>query len=206
MAMQVHPASALGAGGVLPAESAAGRTFTTSSSSSSSSSPSLASSSCSCSALSKSGRRFGGRRDCAIGEARTRACKRGGGSFVVRASSGGPSGKDESKAVYDAFFLGKALAEAVSERVGSAIGEFLSDVGRRQAEQQKQIREFQDEVQERAAAAALKAAQKALAIEKEKDNTPKAPPPASPSPAQPPPSTSGLSNPDDAPTSISIED
>jgi hypothetical protein len=39
--------------------------------------------------------------------------------------------------------LGKALAEAINERVGSAVGEFLSDVGRRQAEQQRRIREFQ---------------------------------------------------------------
>lgn len=64
---------------------------------------------------------------------------------------------------------------------------------------------LQDEVQERAAAAALKAAQKVLATEKEEEEkveTSTAPPPSSPSPKQPPPSTSGLSNPDDAPPII----
>ena len=36
----------------------------------------------------------------------------------------------------DAFFLEKALAEALNERIESTIGEFLSTVGRLQAEQQ----------------------------------------------------------------------
>lgn len=162
---------------------------------------SASSSSGSCLAFPQSRQVLGVSREFAGGrEGRTR-----GGALVARASFGGPSGKDESKSVYDAFFLGKALAEAVNERLGSAIGEFLSDLGRRQSEQQKRIREFQDEVQSRAAAAALKAAQKALATEKaeksEKSKTvPTAPPPPSPSPVQPPPSTSGLSNPDDAPS------
>lgn len=43
----------------------------------------------------------------------------------------------------DAFFLGKALGEALSERVESTIGELLSTVGRLQAEQQKQVQDFQ---------------------------------------------------------------
>nr|GLL17092.1 hypothetical protein DM860_012361 [Ipomoea trifida] len=37
----------------------------------------------------------------------------------------------------DAFFLGKAIGEAISERVESTVGEFLSNIGRLQAEQQK---------------------------------------------------------------------
>lgn len=53
------------------------------------------------------------------------------------------AGDPESKQLLDAFFLGKALAETVSERIGSLVGELLSDVGQRQAEQQRQIREFQ---------------------------------------------------------------
>jgi len=52
-------------------------------------------------------------------------------------------GDKESKQVLDAFFLGKAFAETVNERVGTVIGEILSDIGRRQAEQQKHIRDFQ---------------------------------------------------------------
>ena len=43
----------------------------------------------------------------------------------------------------DAFFLGKAVAEALNERVESAVGEFFSTIGRLQAEQQKQIQDFQ---------------------------------------------------------------
>ena len=53
------------------------------------------------------------------------------------------AGENESKEVLDAFFLGKALAEALNERIESTVGEFLSTVGRLQAEQQKQVQEFQ---------------------------------------------------------------
>ena len=53
------------------------------------------------------------------------------------------TGENESKQVLDAFFLGKAFAEALNERVESAVGEFLSTVGRLQSEQQKQVQEFQ---------------------------------------------------------------
>eukprot|EP00246_Nothoceros_aenigmaticus_P010302 TRINITY_DN26713_c0_g1_i1.p1 TRINITY_DN26713_c0_g1~~TRINITY_DN26713_c0_g1_i1.p1 ORF type:complete len:153 (+),score=28.70 TRINITY_DN26713_c0_g1_i1:95-553(+) len=60
------------------------------------------------------------------------------------------SSEEESRAVLDAFFLGKAFAEAVTDRLSSALGEFLSHVGRMQAEQQKTVREFQEEVEDRA--------------------------------------------------------
>ncbi|KAE8662362.1 pantoate--beta-alanine ligase-like [Hibiscus syriacus] len=63
---------------------------------------------------------------------------------VISRSSTGPgatgSGDNESRSVLDAFFLGKALAEALNERIESTIGEFFSVVGRLQAEQQKQCR------------------------------------------------------------------
>lgn len=52
-------------------------------------------------------------------------------------------GDSGSKNVLDAFFLGKALAEALNERVESTVGEFLSAVGRLQSEQQKQVQDFQ---------------------------------------------------------------
>ena len=39
--------------------------------------------------------------------------------------------------------MGKAFAEALNERIESTVGEFLSTVGRLQAEQQKQVQEFQ---------------------------------------------------------------
>lgn len=43
----------------------------------------------------------------------------------------------------DAFFLGKALAEVINERIESAVGEVLGNIGRFQAEQQKQVQEIQ---------------------------------------------------------------
>ncbi|KAE8659302.1 pantoate--beta-alanine ligase-like [Hibiscus syriacus] len=85
---------------------------------------------------------------------------------VISGSSTGPgapgSGDNESRNVLDAFFLGKALAEALNERIESTIGEFLSVVGRLQAEQQKQVQDFQEEVFERAKRAKEKAAREAL--------------------------------------------
>uniref|UniRef100_A0A2P2J0W0 Uncharacterized protein n=1 Tax=Rhizophora mucronata TaxID=61149 RepID=A0A2P2J0W0_RHIMU len=65
-------------------------------------------------------------------------------------SDSSSSGDSESKSVLDAFFLGKALAEALNERIESAVGEVLSMIGKLQAEQQKQIQEFQADVIERA--------------------------------------------------------
>lgn len=35
------------------------------------------------------------------------------------------------------------MAEALNERIESSVGEFLSVIGRLQAEQQKQVQEFQ---------------------------------------------------------------
>ncbi|KAJ7961502.1 chromatin modification-related protein EAF1 A-like [Quillaja saponaria] len=57
---------------------------------------------------------------------------------------GGPgSDNNESRSVLNAFFLGKALAEAINERVESTVGEVLSAIGRLQTEQQKQVQDFQ---------------------------------------------------------------
>ncbi|XP_051141938.1 uncharacterized protein At4g13200, chloroplastic-like [Andrographis paniculata] len=76
--------------------------------------------------------------------------------------SSGDSGENQSRTILDAFFLGKAVAEAVNERVESAVGEFLSVIGRLQAEQQKQIQEFQDDVLEKAQRAKEQAAREAM--------------------------------------------
>nr|GLL33243.1 uncharacterized protein At4g13200, chloroplastic [Ipomoea trifida] len=79
------------------------------------------------------------------------------------ASPGGPGpGENESKTILDAFFLGKAIGEALSERVESTVGEFLSTIGRLQAEQQKQVQEFQEEVLDRAKKAKEKAARESM--------------------------------------------
>ncbi|KAI8555681.1 hypothetical protein RHMOL_Rhmol05G0192400 [Rhododendron molle] len=48
-------------------------------------------------------------------------------------------GEGDSRSVLDAFFFGKAQAEAVNDRVESAVWEFLSTLRRLQAEQQKQV-------------------------------------------------------------------
>ncbi|XP_050204290.1 uncharacterized protein At4g13200, chloroplastic [Mercurialis annua] len=78
-------------------------------------------------------------------------------------STAGPgSGDNESKNVLDAFFLGKAVAEAVNERLESAVGEFLSTIGRLQAEQQRQVQDFQEDVLERAKKAKENAAREAM--------------------------------------------
>ncbi|XP_028773101.1 uncharacterized protein At4g13200, chloroplastic [Neltuma alba] len=95
------------------------------------------------------------------------ASKRGYQNIGVRCNSsiwpGGPgSGDSDSRSILDAFFLGKALAEAVNERIESTVGEFLSTVGRAQAEQRKQVQDFQDEVLERAKKAKEKAAREAM--------------------------------------------
>ncbi|KAM3368872.1 hypothetical protein ACQJBY_017032 [Aegilops geniculata] len=85
--------------------------------------------------------------------------------FAARSGGGRPepkAGDDESKAVLDAFFLGKALAEALTERAESVVGEVFSVVGQWQAEQQKQVQEFQEEVVQRAQKAKERAAEEVV--------------------------------------------
>ncbi|KAI3915627.1 hypothetical protein MKX01_015452 [Papaver californicum] len=79
-----------------------------------------------------------------------------------RNNSPGEGGDTGSKSVLDAFFLGKALAEAINERIESTVGELLSTVGRLQAQQQKQVQDFQEEVLERAKNSKEKAAREAM--------------------------------------------
>ncbi|KAM7270228.1 hypothetical protein ACFE04_029442 [Oxalis oulophora] len=101
----------------------------------------------------------------------TSDCKINGGTGLVRrnlvltqCSTKPPSSssENESRTILDAFFLGKALAEAVSERVESTLGEVLSTIGRLQAENQKQVEDFQEDVLERAKKAKEKAAREAM--------------------------------------------
>lgn len=80
-----------------------------------------------------------------------------------------PPGQSDSKAVLDAFFLGKAFAEAVNERIGTTVGEILSEIGKWQAETQKQTLDFQEEVLDRARIARDKAAREALGKEQVKE-------------------------------------
>jgi len=116
--------------------------------------------------------------------------------FAARSSSGGGSrpepkpGDSESKAVLDAFFLGKAFAEALTERVESVVGEVFSVVGQWQAEQQKQVQEFQEEVVQRAQKAKERAAtevpdDKGPKTLREPSATIETPAPTTPSPATP---------------------
>ncbi|QCE04483.1 hypothetical protein DEO72_LG8g2519 [Vigna unguiculata] len=75
--------------------------------------------------------------------------KRGSQNTALRCSiwPGGPGSGDSdssNRSILDAFFLGKAVAEALNERIESTVGEILSTVGRLQAEQQKQVQDFQN--------------------------------------------------------------
>ncbi|KAJ6810088.1 uncharacterized protein M6B38_157705 [Iris pallida] len=92
--------------------------------------------------------------------------KNTGHLLCMSTSTGKPgpasSGENENKVVLDAFFLGKAFAEALNERIGSAAGEILSVVGQLQAKQQKQVQVFQEEVLERAKRSKEKAALEAM--------------------------------------------
>ncbi|CAH9074399.1 unnamed protein product [Cuscuta epithymum] len=75
---------------------------------------------------------------------------------TARGSTG--PGETESKTILDAFFLGRAIGEVLSERLESTLGEVISTIGRLQAEQQKQVQEFEEEVLDRAKKAKEKAA------------------------------------------------
>ncbi|KAK6940556.1 hypothetical protein RJ641_030087 [Dillenia turbinata] len=91
-------------------------------------------------------------------------CNRRFSRFTAHCNSGPscPLGSGDSRSVLDAFFLGKALAEVINERIESTVGEFLSTIGRLQAEQQKQVQGFQDEVLVRAKGAKEEAAHDAM--------------------------------------------
>lgn len=49
-----------------------------------------------------------------------------------------------------AFFVGRALAAAVSERAGHVVSDGLSQLGRFDAEQREKLRQFTEEVMDRA--------------------------------------------------------
>ncbi|CAJ1949401.1 unnamed protein product [Sphenostylis stenocarpa] len=95
--------------------------------------------------------------------------KRGSQNTALRCNCsiwpGGPASDDSdssNRSILDAFFLGKAVAEVLNERIESTVGEILSTVGRLQAEQQKQVQDFQEDVLERAKKAKEKAAREAV--------------------------------------------
>ncbi|KAJ8899269.1 hypothetical protein K2173_017304 [Erythroxylum novogranatense] len=79
---------------------------------------------------------------------------------IARGSTDDSSSGDSNDGnILDAFFLGKALAEALNERMESSVGELLSTVSKLQSGQQKQIQEFQADVLARAKKAKQNAAQ-----------------------------------------------
>lgn len=55
-----------------------------------------------------------------------------------------------SNPVIHAFFLGRAIAEVVSEQLEDALTNALSELGKFDAEQRENLREFVEEVQMRA--------------------------------------------------------
>ncbi|MHC5615404.1 MAG: DUF6825 family protein [Nostoc sp.] len=59
-----------------------------------------------------------------------------------------------SNPLVQAFFVGRAVAEVVNERLEVALTDALSDLGKFDAEAREQLRQFTDEVLERANRAA----------------------------------------------------
>ncbi|GAB4377061.1 MAG: hypothetical protein Kow00121_25500 [Elainellaceae cyanobacterium] len=55
-----------------------------------------------------------------------------------------------SNPLVHAFFVGRALAEAVGEQLESTVTNALSDLGRFDAEQRERLRQFTEQVLERA--------------------------------------------------------
>jgi uncharacterized small protein (DUF1192 family) len=55
-----------------------------------------------------------------------------------------------SNPVLHAFFLGRAFAEVLSEKIEDTLTNALSDLGKFDAEQREQLRQFIEEVQARA--------------------------------------------------------
>lgn len=55
-----------------------------------------------------------------------------------------------SNPLVHAFFIGRAVAEAISEQVEHTVTNALSELGKFDAEQREQLRQFTDQVLERA--------------------------------------------------------
>jgi polyhydroxyalkanoate synthesis regulator phasin len=58
-----------------------------------------------------------------------------------------------SNSLVHAFFVGRAIAEAVGEQVENSVTNALSELGKFDAEQRERLRQFTDEVLERASQA-----------------------------------------------------
>jgi polyhydroxyalkanoate synthesis regulator phasin len=58
-----------------------------------------------------------------------------------------------SNPLVHAFFVGRAIAEALGEQVENAVTNALSELGKFDAEQRERLRQFTDEVLERASRA-----------------------------------------------------
>ena len=58
-----------------------------------------------------------------------------------------------SNPLVHAFFLGRALAESISEQVEHVLTDLLSDLGKFDAEQRDRLRQFTDQVMDRASQA-----------------------------------------------------
>lgn len=99
---------------------------------------------------------------------------RAGRGLRSRAAAAGrtPGEEDESRQVLDAFFLGKALADTVTDRLGAAVGDALAEAAKFDAERREELRQFQEEVLERARREMYATAAEPVPL------APQAPPPA----------------------------
>ncbi|MBD2482857.1 DUF6825 family protein [Planktothrix sp. FACHB-1365] len=55
-----------------------------------------------------------------------------------------------SKPAVNSFFVGRALAEGLYEQLGNGLANFLSELGKFDAEQKEHLRQFTQQVMERA--------------------------------------------------------
>ncbi|EIE21144.1 hypothetical protein COCSUDRAFT_57061 [Coccomyxa subellipsoidea C-169] len=57
---------------------------------------------------------------------------------------------ESSRSILEAFYYGRAFAETLNAKVGAVVEDVLSDIGKQSAESSQALREFQEEVEERA--------------------------------------------------------
>ncbi|BDA45011.1 probable thylakoid lumen protein sll1769 [Coccomyxa sp. Obi] len=68
----------------------------------------------------------------------------------VRSSYTNNYSTETSRSILEAFYYGRAFAETLNAKMGAALEDVLSDISKQSAESTQAIREFQEEVEERA--------------------------------------------------------
>ncbi|CAL5229974.1 g13405 [Coccomyxa viridis] len=72
-------------------------------------------------------------------------------NLVSAAYNSGPNSyAGPNSSLLDAFYYGKAFAETLNEKLGTVLDDVLANIGKQDAERREALREFQEEVEERA--------------------------------------------------------